>query len=288
MKEERKKAIFYIMSKRSAGKRPKSSTQNASVAVQVLLQQQQQQQQQQQEQQQQQQHPHSPHDTAEQSTPPPPLTKLPQSGFIICPLTMAPVSLLKVPQGTLPLSWHPSATDLSSYMTMTPVTHLLYFKQHQASSSTHSKKRPAADHDNGISDEDLQHDQQLASMHLSPSHTLFLCNIPVDTSKNHLQRLFRRCGSINKAIIDHKRRQAHVVFEDSESVERAMAMRSRKRVWSDEVDLDGMAEMNDHEQQQDQNNTYFVGMRSKWVSHNHITLCRLAYYQHYFLFLDIY
>ncbi|KAJ3295058.1 Ribosomal RNA-processing protein 7 A [Rhizoclosmatium sp. JEL0117] len=64
--------------------------------------------------------------------------------------------------------------------------------------------------------------------------TLFVANVPVDASEAHVRRLFRRCGPI--ASVSLSRRAAHVVFEDPESLLRAEQMRSRRRVWSAEVD----------------------------------------------------
>ncbi|KAJ3025345.1 UNVERIFIED_CONTAM: hypothetical protein HDU68_007232 [Siphonaria sp. JEL0065] len=81
-------------------------------------------------------------------------------------------------------------------------------------------------------------------------HTLFLCNLPIDTSKNHILRLFRRCGPIAAIHLDvsKKHRHAHIVFEDKDAIVRCIEMRQRKRVWSDLLEEGGES----GDQQQDE------------------------------------
>ncbi|KAJ3063563.1 Ribosomal RNA-processing protein 7 A [Podochytrium sp. JEL0797] len=64
------------------------------------------------------------------------------------------------------------------------------------------------------------------------STTVFVCNLPVDATAQHLQHLFRRCGAIEEIRMGDKGRTAHVEFGDDEGVARCAAMRQRRRVWS--------------------------------------------------------
>ena len=76
--------------------------------------------------------------------------------------------------------------------------------------------------------------------------TLFLANLPADTTIAHLRRIFRRCGRISSfapkcsstsfSELLPSGLSAHVVFDDCEAVQKALDMKQRKRVWSDAVD----------------------------------------------------
>jgi len=87
---------------------------------------------------------------------------------------------------------------------------------------------------------------------LPENKTLFVVNIPVDSTISHFQRLFRRCGKVVDVQFHDSRRHdnewleterriwasgsnAHVIFDSEEAVERALAMRVRKRIWTDEL-----------------------------------------------------
>ncbi|KAJ3125669.1 Ribosomal RNA-processing protein 7 A [Nowakowskiella sp. JEL0407] len=123
--------------------------------------------------------------------------------------------------------------------TSTPVsiTHPILFKKHD---DRKSKK----DSTTNNSEEDIPHDR-----------SLFLVNLPADTTQNHLKRLFRRCGEIEKVVLKKSHfvadfeeiegmssgmlgsgGKAYVVFNESEGVEKSLDMKQRKRVWSDELE----------------------------------------------------
>lgn len=94
------------------------------------------------------------------------------------------------------------------------------------------------------------HASRNESDHLPSDRTLFLVNLPVDTTANHLKRLFRRCGKIQRVEWGCKQNtsedmesisahgllrtgsNAHVVFEDAESVQIALEMKARRRQWT--------------------------------------------------------
>ncbi|KAJ3332724.1 hypothetical protein HDU76_013271 [Blyttiomyces sp. JEL0837] len=142
-------------------------------------------------------------------------------GFQILPLTMPSLSLL--PKPPLPLIAHLTPKITKKHIITTPVIHQLYFRKH--SSKKDDETLPAG-------------------------KTLFLCNLPADATERHLKRLFRRCGEIVKVLFGmgagssdsdvgriHKSGgHAYVVFDGEEAVERAMAMRARKRIWSDRLE----------------------------------------------------
>lgn len=68
---------------------------------------------------------------------------------------------------------------------------------------------------------------------LPTDKTIFIVNLPIDASEAHLQRLFRKCGVIQKIVWKKPTSgfSAHVVFEDAESVQRSMSMKARQRTW---------------------------------------------------------
>ncbi|KAI9101017.1 ribosomal RNA-processing protein 7-domain-containing protein [Phlyctochytrium arcticum] len=86
------------------------------------------------------------------------------------------------------------------------------------------------------------HESRKADSELPEGRTLFVVNLPVDTSKSHLDRLFRRCGTIEKVVYKNTAgddsavhisgEQAHVVFHEKEALEKALALKSRIRIWA--------------------------------------------------------
>ena len=161
---------------------------------------------------------------------------LPELGdFKILNVTMPSLSTFKLPLSHF--SMH--ASIASDEIQDLPVNHSLYFRLHETRKS----------------------DPELPC-----GQTLFMINLPVDTTHDHLQRLFRRCGSIQKVIFKngqslyeecpdfeprilsqiHKSGvKAHVVFEDEEACQKALSMKVRKRIWSNQ-----MEDAEDHDQEQ--------------------------------------
>ena len=68
--------------------------------------------------------------------------------------------------------------------------------------------------------------------------TLFLINLPVDSTQQHLERLFRHCGVIesitwrNGKYAHISGQSCHIVFKDAESIDAVLDMKPRKRVWA--------------------------------------------------------
>ncbi|KAJ3222576.1 Ribosomal RNA-processing protein 7 A [Clydaea vesicula] len=114
------------------------------------------------------------------------------------------------------------------------VEHFIYFKKHNKKNSEKNNKL---------------------------SKTIFLLNLPVDTSKQHLCRLFRKCGQIDNIIFNSKESSiesnnfnwlplssgssCHLTFVTEEGIEKALDMKQRLRVWSD----DFKDPFNDNEEQ---------------------------------------
>lgn len=74
---------------------------------------------------------------------------------------------------------------------------------------------------------------------LPTDRTLFLVNIPIDTTPGHLARLFRHCGIMESIVFNEDSvigvvsgASCHVVFKDTESVDSILEMKQRKRVWT--------------------------------------------------------
>lgn len=151
------------------------------------------------------------------------------SGFKVLELTMPPLTVTKS-HLTHPSS-HAMMPDEDFEIKELPITHQLYFRLHET----------------------RKVDPELPS-----GRTLFVLNVPVDATEAHFERLFRRCGTVDKVIfknraapiedfVDFNPREplreflrsgakAHVVFADEDGAERALAMKTRKRVWSDQPD----------------------------------------------------
>ncbi|KAJ3416907.1 Ribosomal RNA-processing protein 7 A [Chytridiales sp. JEL 0842] len=163
--------------------------------------------------------------------------------FKVLPLTMPPLSTLSLPstkKQSLPSihTHYPLTPRTLSHITPVPVTHYILMRPHS------SRKK----------DERFPEDR-----------TLFLVGVPVDATKSHFERLFRRCGIIEAVYFSHDQQEsshnkpdddgeeedededdltallgkahpsgtsAHVVFRDEESLERVQAMRLRKRLWA--------------------------------------------------------
>ncbi|KAJ3136959.1 EF-hand calcium-binding domain-containing protein 5 [Physocladia obscura] len=123
--------------------------------------------------------------------------------------------------------------------TATP-THTLLFKRHSTAESANTKNSPnnnskSKSNPSGVKNEGDNADDD--DNHGETNRTLFVANIPVDSSPAHIARLFRRCGSITRIELDlPRRRHCRVVFDDDASVLRALEMRQRRRVWSDVIE----------------------------------------------------
>jgi len=121
-----------------------------------------------------------------------------------------------------------------------PVSHYIYFKKHESYKN----------------DEDTPADC-----------TIFVCNLPIDTTIPHLKHIFKHCGPIvnckmNKNPVDLLENSeeifiedeemenifgretyttgitAHVVFSSEEGVERALNMKQKIRVWKSDNSFD--------------------------------------------------
>ncbi|KAH6562005.1 hypothetical protein BASA50_004735 [Batrachochytrium salamandrivorans] len=162
------------------------------------------------------------------------------AGFTVLPISvMSPTVLTAVTMQSLHTHMSPAALELLQPERPETVHHL-FMRKHSARTDTTT---------------------------LPASRTLFLVNLPVDTNIMHLRRLFRRCGVVERVVwkgslglgsdgqvetvvvnetlvrrvhgwIHPTGSHAHVVFEDEESIERVLAMKPRRRLWSDEVDKD--------------------------------------------------
>ena len=105
------------------------------------------------------------------------------------------------------------------------------------------------------------------------NRTLFIVNIPIDTTENQLKLLFRRCGSIERVYfhrdtsphatagggsgsVSHTlNRTAHIVFEDETGVDRALEMKAHERVWNAPQRDHGEAFDDEEEDDEDHHNT---------------------------------
>jgi len=110
-----------------------------------------------------------------------------------------------------------------------------------------------------------QHESTSESPLLPPSRTLFIMNIPVDTTVSHIRHLFRHCGKIERIQFKCTRTNigltqeltfdeeidesqfgsersllelgtvTYVVFKTEAGLERALTLKQKKRIWSDEM-----------------------------------------------------
>ncbi|KAJ1554871.1 Ribosomal RNA-processing protein 7 A [Nowakowskiella sp. JEL0078] len=144
--------------------------------------------------------------------------------------SFASFKVLTVTFPSIPLvsSISSSQSSTAPSVSTTPffATHPIYFKQHTSKSTDNS---------------------------IPSGRSLFLVNLPVDSTKRHLLRLFRRCGEIENVVfrtvdglpgegfeelrlVYRTGLKAYVIFEDEECVKKALGMSKRKRVWSDALD----------------------------------------------------
>ncbi|TPX72843.1 hypothetical protein SpCBS45565_g00191 [Spizellomyces sp. 'palustris'] len=159
------------------------------------------------------------------SQPDPPLAPLTEfAQFRVLPITVRPLS---VSDEHLPSFSHHAKTTTTSRSVM----HFLFIRAHES-------KKPEPNLPNG--------------------RTIFVVNIPVDATERHFTRLFRRCGKIERVVwrdrhtevqepVLESGAQAHVVFVEEAALNRAMAMKSRKRVWSDELEEGNDVEADEQE-----------------------------------------
>ncbi|KAI8910023.1 ribosomal RNA-processing protein 7-domain-containing protein [Powellomyces hirtus] len=153
------------------------------------------------------------------AAPPPSSTPLRLFGaFRILPLTLPP----------LPLSTHP-LTQFTHHQHRPPTT-ATAVPAHHLFIRAHEPRKPQAGFPQG--------------------RTLFVANVPSDANEMHFARLFRRCGVVERVVwgggnasgpllsVRRTGGTAHVVFVDEDAVERAVGMKERRRVWSDQVDND--------------------------------------------------
>jgi ribosomal RNA-processing protein 7 len=151
------------------------------------------------------------------------------SGFKVLELTMPPLTVTK--SHLSHPSSHAMMPDEDFEIKELPVTHQLYFRLHET---------------------------RKVDPDLPSGRTLFVLNVPVDATEAHFERLFRRCGTVDKVIFKNRAApiedfadfnprdqlreflksgaKAHVVFADEDGAERALALKIRKRVWSDQLD----------------------------------------------------
>ncbi|KAI8812237.1 ribosomal RNA-processing protein 7-domain-containing protein [Cladochytrium replicatum] len=141
------------------------------------------------------------------------------AGFKVIPLTMPPLEVELNPRlsmAPIPLFTTPSpsaqptpVTQLTPAPTKIIPTHYMYFKQHTVKTS---KKKNS----NETEDEDPL---------LPEGRTLFVVNIPVDTTQMHLQRIFRRCGTICRVVLHDRVTIGGDPLEQDESVQKGKAGR---------------------------------------------------------------
>ncbi|CAI2176959.1 7771_t:CDS:2 [Funneliformis geosporum] len=87
---------------------------------------------------------------------------------------------------------------------------------------------------------------------LPPDKTLFISNLPIDSTETHIKHLFQECGVIDRIIfngvvkddeflinvINENRNfllpdsSAHVIFQKSEGLKNALQMTKKKRIWT--------------------------------------------------------
>ncbi|RKO90539.1 ribosomal RNA-processing protein 7-domain-containing protein, partial [Blyttiomyces helicus] len=137
--------------------------------------------------------------------------------------------------------------------TSPPTIHHLYIRPHAANPK--SKTAPS-------------------SSEYPSGRTLFVSNVPVDATRAHFVRLFRRAGWVERVAFDRRGvsgSSAHVVFEDSDAIGRVEGMVERRRVWSCERVLEGGEEGEEEEAEagRELEETTLVGL-AKYLTH-HLT-----------------
>ncbi|KAI8913655.1 ribosomal RNA-processing protein 7-domain-containing protein [Gorgonomyces haynaldii] len=121
------------------------------------------------------------------------------NGFVVLPIQLGALKTAKI-------DLHDHLNDIETEPI--PVEHFLYLKKHSSKKDDFPKDR-----------------------------TLFVLNCPVDATKDHFQRLFRRCGIVENVVIKDAKSgyNCHVVFEDEESVDACLSMKPRQRIWMTET-----------------------------------------------------
>ncbi|CAG8445721.1 16000_t:CDS:2 [Dentiscutata erythropus] len=154
-----------------------------------------------------------------------PLEEIPKTGFKILPLEIESIS-----NQTDNLSTNPSSIKHNPLVSI----HYCYFKSH----------------DSRINIRDN-------STILPAERTLFITNLPVDTTECHIRRIFEECGIIDRilfhgvlnnneflastvenSVLEGSRNllipgsTAHIIFKDSEGLTNALNMVQKKRIWN--------------------------------------------------------
>ncbi|CAG8666902.1 41752_t:CDS:2 [Gigaspora margarita] len=149
-----------------------------------------------------------------------PLEEIPKTGFKILPIEIESIS-----NQNDNLSANPSSSIKHHPLVS---IHYCYFKSH----------------DPRINSRDN-------STILPAERTLFITNLPVDTTEHHIKHIFEECGIIDRilfhgvlknneflAILEGSRNllipgsTAHIVFKDSEGLTNALNMVQKKRIWN--------------------------------------------------------
>ncbi|RGB31141.1 ribosomal RNA-processing protein 7-domain-containing protein [Rhizophagus diaphanus] len=96
----------------------------------------------------------------------PPLEELSNTGFKILPIEMSS-------QKTI---FDSNSSDLSTFTSI----HYCYFKSHESRNTNNDDK----------------------DKHLPPNNTLFISNLPIDSTEAHIKHLFQECGKIDRIIFN--------------------------------------------------------------------------------------
>lgn len=184
------------------------------------------------------------------------------SGFTVLPVTMPPLTLIQGASLYDHLTESSLSNKKSSHLKSEPIVHHLFIKPHQ---SLKSKKKALQ--------ENVEVEPQEEEL-LPAGRTLFVLNLPVDTTLSHLKRLFRRCGVIENVVLKGKKAlipgsvhksgtTCHVIFEDPESIDRAMNMKPRQRVWSAAIEKEESDDLMDEDAEDSSELDSLIGMNSK-------------------------
>ena len=171
------------------------------------------------------------------------------AGFKVLPVTLPSFKLLKVDLKT----FH-SGLVVENVEECAP-EHFMYIKPHNS-----------------------KNDSELPN-----GRTLFVVNIPVDATIRHFQRLFRRCGHVEKIVLRQDKvvidmdedeqvdytlleylksgSSCHVVFAEDDAVDKALDMKQRRRAWSDKME----DQEEDEEEQKDETSQRLYGMKRKRI-----------------------
>ncbi|RIB17489.1 ribosomal RNA-processing protein 7-domain-containing protein [Gigaspora rosea] len=154
-----------------------------------------------------------------------PLEEIPKTGFKILPIEIESIS-----NQNDNLSANPSSSIKHHPLVS---IHYCYFKSHDPRINTRDN-----------------------STILPAERTLFITNLPVDTTEHHIQNIFEECGIIDRILFHGKKKKqkfnetaensvlegsrnllipgstAHIVFKDSEGLTNALNMVQKKRIWN--------------------------------------------------------